>query len=215
MRTASCPDPPGSSRRPVKGLNDVGSSRTPLHHAHRARTIWQYWHVPASSGLLTPSPNITRIRLPSASPTCCDRPKAKVSHLRSNLRVIMAAQPPMPMRQRSLGALRTGRCDHSRSNRESHVSLSTSHLSNRQDPTPFRGNPQSSAPRSRARSVGRATSRPCAPWRVQPPAAQRAVVGKPDPRAVRDVPRAHGFRLFRVRRRTLPKRLVSLVVAQQ
>lgn len=56
VRTASCPDPPGSSRRPVKGLNDVGSSRTPLHHAHRTRTIWQYWHVPALSGLLPPSP---------------------------------------------------------------------------------------------------------------------------------------------------------------
>jgi hypothetical protein len=29
-------------------------------------------------------PGTTRIRLPSASPACCDRPEAKVSHLHSN-----------------------------------------------------------------------------------------------------------------------------------
>ena len=29
-------------------------------------------------------PGTTRVRLPSATPTCCDRPEAKVSHLHSN-----------------------------------------------------------------------------------------------------------------------------------
>jgi hypothetical protein len=26
----------------IEGRNNAGSSRTPLHHARRARTIWQY-----------------------------------------------------------------------------------------------------------------------------------------------------------------------------
>ena len=40
----------------LEGRTDAGSSRTPLRHARRTRTIWQYWHVPALSGLLPPSP---------------------------------------------------------------------------------------------------------------------------------------------------------------
>jgi hypothetical protein len=40
----------------VKRRKDAGSSRTPLRPACRTRTIWQYWHVPALSGPLPPSP---------------------------------------------------------------------------------------------------------------------------------------------------------------
>jgi hypothetical protein len=40
----------------VEGRNNASSSHTPLRHARRTRTIWQYWPVPASSGLLPPSP---------------------------------------------------------------------------------------------------------------------------------------------------------------
>ena len=66
------------------GRNDAGSSRTPLRHAHRTRTIWQYWHVPALSGLLPPSPappgsGCPQLRCPAAT-----GPTAKVSHLHSN-----------------------------------------------------------------------------------------------------------------------------------
>ena len=56
VRTAPGPDPPGSSRCRIKGTYNAGSSRTPLRPARRTRTIWQYWPVPALSGLLPPSP---------------------------------------------------------------------------------------------------------------------------------------------------------------
>lgn len=39
-----------------EGRNHAGSSRTPLQLTCRTRTIWQYWHVPALSGPLPPSP---------------------------------------------------------------------------------------------------------------------------------------------------------------
>jgi hypothetical protein len=45
-----------SSRCRIKGLSHIGSSRTPLRPARRTRAIWQYWPVPALSGLLPPSP---------------------------------------------------------------------------------------------------------------------------------------------------------------
>ena len=56
-------------------LRDVnaGSSRTPFHLACRTRTIWQCWHAPALSGPLATLTGITRIRLPPASPSRCDR----------------------------------------------------------------------------------------------------------------------------------------------
>jgi len=63
-----------------EGRNNAGSSRTPLHLARRTRTIWQYWHVPALSGLLPALPGTAQVRLPSASTTCCDRSKVAVSH---------------------------------------------------------------------------------------------------------------------------------------
>ena len=83
VRTAPGPYPPDSSRCRLRDVN-AGSSRTPLHLARRTRTIWQYWHVPALSGLLPPSPAPPGTRLPSATPPCCDRTAAKVSHLHSN-----------------------------------------------------------------------------------------------------------------------------------
>src|SRR6266516_8045315 len=52
--------------------NDAGSSRTPLRHARRTRAIWQYWRVPALSGLLPPSPALPgsgcpQLRRPAAT----------------------------------------------------------------------------------------------------------------------------------------------------
>ena len=79
VRTAPGPHPPGWSRWECRRLNNVGFSRTPYRLAGRTRTIWQRWHVPALPGPLRPS-GTTRARLPPASPACCDRPEAKVSH---------------------------------------------------------------------------------------------------------------------------------------
>jgi hypothetical protein len=50
----------------------------------RARTIWQYWHVPALSGLLPPSPAPPGSGCSQLLPGRCDDPTAKVSHLHSN-----------------------------------------------------------------------------------------------------------------------------------
>src|SRR5829696_10449866 len=67
-----------------EGLCDAGSSRTPLRHACRTRTVWQYRHAPALSGLLPPSPappgsGCPQLHRPAATGTA-----AKVSHLPSN-----------------------------------------------------------------------------------------------------------------------------------
>ena len=42
VRTASSPDPPGSSWRLIKGVSHTGSSRTPFRPARRTQAIWQY-----------------------------------------------------------------------------------------------------------------------------------------------------------------------------
>jgi hypothetical protein len=42
--------------------------------------IFRHWHAPALSGLLPTLPGTARVRLPSASTTCCDRSKVAVSH---------------------------------------------------------------------------------------------------------------------------------------
>jgi len=61
VRAAPGPYPPDRSRWALKGRTDAGSSPTPLRHTRlrhtrRTHTIWQYWHVPALSGLFPPSP---------------------------------------------------------------------------------------------------------------------------------------------------------------
>ena len=73
VRAAPSPYPPDLSWCRIKGVSHAGSSRTPLRLARQTRTTWQYWPVPALSGLLPPLPGTTRIRLASAPPSCCDR----------------------------------------------------------------------------------------------------------------------------------------------
>jgi hypothetical protein len=46
--------------------------------------IWQYWPRRGFVRAAPALPGTTRIRLPSASPPCCDKTAAKVSHLHSN-----------------------------------------------------------------------------------------------------------------------------------
>ena len=68
----------------IEGRNNAGSSRTPFRHARRTRPIWQCWTRPGFVRAAPAVPGTTRIRLPSATLTRCDRPAAKVSHLHSN-----------------------------------------------------------------------------------------------------------------------------------
>jgi integrase len=84
VRAASSPDPPGSSWRRIKGMSHAGSSRTPLRHACRTQTIWQYWPVPALSGLLPPSPTPPGSGCPQLHRPAATGSAAKVSHLLSN-----------------------------------------------------------------------------------------------------------------------------------
>jgi hypothetical protein len=83
VRAASSPDPPGSSWRRIKGMSHAGSSPTPLRHARRTRTIWQYWPVPALSGLLPPSPAPPGSGCPQLHRPAATGSAAKVSHLPS------------------------------------------------------------------------------------------------------------------------------------
>ena len=84
VRAASSPDPPGSSWRRIKGMSHAGSSRTPLRPASRTQTIWQYWPVPALSGLLPPSPAPPGSGCPQLHRPAATGSAAKVSHLPSN-----------------------------------------------------------------------------------------------------------------------------------
>ncbi len=70
--------------RAGRALRDVnaGSSRTPLHHARRTHTIWQYW--PGLVRAAPTHPGTSRNRLPSASTPCCDRAQVQAFHLHSN-----------------------------------------------------------------------------------------------------------------------------------
>jgi hypothetical protein len=84
-----CAPPPAqihqvSSWRRIKGVSHAGSSRTPLRPASRTRTIWQYWLVPALSGLLPPSPAPPGSGCPQLRRPAATRSAAKVSHLHSN-----------------------------------------------------------------------------------------------------------------------------------
>jgi hypothetical protein len=67
----------------LRGFNHWFTRVTHSHLASRARTVWQYRCIPSLSGLLPTLTGVSRIRLPSASPRCCDSPAAAVSHLRS------------------------------------------------------------------------------------------------------------------------------------
>lgn len=98
------------SRCRIKGVSHAGSSRTPLRPACRTRTIWQYWHVPALSGLLLPSPASPGSGCPQLHRPAATGSTAKVSHLHSNHRASrrthdlrhtaasrMARDPDMPL----------------------------------------------------------------------------------------------------------------------
>jgi len=47
---------------------------TPICLASRARAVWQYRHDPSLSRLLSALPRTSGVRLPPASPDCCDSP---------------------------------------------------------------------------------------------------------------------------------------------
>jgi len=66
--------------RSIERLLDAGSSRTPSRFACRARTVWECRPASSLSGLLPALPCTSRVRLPSASPACCDRPEAGPFH---------------------------------------------------------------------------------------------------------------------------------------
>jgi hypothetical protein len=69
----------------IKGMpHTPGSSRTPLRHARRTRTIWQCWHVPALSGLLQPSPASPGSGCPQLHRPAATGPAVKIFHLHSN-----------------------------------------------------------------------------------------------------------------------------------
>ena len=79
----AAPRPTSTRFEPVprlRGFNHWFTLVTPLCLASRARTVWQYRPVPSLSGLLAALPCASRVRLPSASPDCCDSPKGRVSH---------------------------------------------------------------------------------------------------------------------------------------
>ena len=93
--------------------------------ACRTRAVRRYRPVPSLSGLLPALTCASRIRLPSASPACCDRPEVESFHLhpvgwrlvahradRPHLRLPPARQPDQPAhrgdRRRHAAALDDG-----------------------------------------------------------------------------------------------------------
>src|SRR6266702_3890913 len=58
----------------LRGFNHWFTLVTPIHLASRARTVWQCQPAPSLSRLLPALPRISGVRLPPASPDCCDSP---------------------------------------------------------------------------------------------------------------------------------------------
>ena len=73
VRTAPGPDPSGSSRCLIKGVSHAGSSRTPLRPARRAPNHLTVLTHPSFVRAAPTLPAVTRVRLPSAPPSCRDR----------------------------------------------------------------------------------------------------------------------------------------------
>jgi hypothetical protein len=69
---------------PHQGTSHAGSSPTPLRSASRTQTIWQYWPVPALSGLLPPSPAPPGSGCPQLPRPAATGSAAKISHLPAN-----------------------------------------------------------------------------------------------------------------------------------
>jgi hypothetical protein len=99
-RTVRTATQPISARFELVGrLRSVtaGFSRTPFRLACRTRTVWQYPHVPALSGLLSTLPGVSQVRLPPASPGCHDSRAVQVFHLHSVMvRSTRGALPALP-----------------------------------------------------------------------------------------------------------------------
>jgi hypothetical protein len=103
---SECAPPPAQIRQVRAGVvakrrKDAGSSRTPLHLTCRTRTIWQYWHVPALSGLLPPSPALPGSGCPQLR--CLAATRSAVDGLSSPLE----STAPHGARARLSRALRT------------------------------------------------------------------------------------------------------------
>jgi len=100
LRPACVADLPISTRfelaSNLREFNHWFTSVAPFHLACRARAVWQYQLVPSLSGLLATLPCASRVRLPSASPTCCDRPEAVSFHHRTvTWRLVAHAGDPL------------------------------------------------------------------------------------------------------------------------
>lgn len=84
IRTASGPDPPGSSRCPFE------RRKTPVPRVLLSITLagpapsGSTGHVPALSGPLSPSPSSPGSGCPQLQPRCCDSEQVQVFHLHSN-----------------------------------------------------------------------------------------------------------------------------------
>lgn len=104
IRTASGPDPPGSSRCPFK------RRKTPVPRVLLSITLagpapsGSSGYVPALSGPLSPSPASPGSGCPQLQPCCCDSGLVQVFHLHSNQQRLTAqteAEPEPEKRQHS------------------------------------------------------------------------------------------------------------------
>jgi hypothetical protein len=109
-RTASQPRSTGFELvSPLEELYNGGSSRTPSDLACQAPAVRQCRRALSLSGLLSAFPGVSRVRLPPASPACCDRPAVESFHLHSVLRRLVAhgavaPRSPHPSHDRSSAA---------------------------------------------------------------------------------------------------------------